>query len=135
MRRILQFLAADGSFLYEQHGFRIIDSKYSNEFGGTGSVTLSNDIVEVRLWLERHLLFMDMRAAGRRSARPWFSTDILRQMLMGQINDKSVMDEENVDFLRANSSEQQARFDRDHVSATEAACKELKNQRAKRLFG
>ncbi len=40
MKRILNYLATAGSFLYEEHEFVIFDSEYIDSFGGTGFVTL-----------------------------------------------------------------------------------------------
>lgn len=135
MQKILEFLAKDGAFLYIKHDCRIVDSEYVATFGGTGSVTLRNDIIEVRFELERDRLFMHMRAAGRRSLRPWFSMDILRQLLTGTAADKEIMNHKNVAFLRKNFDGLQRLFSKPNLEATESAGKELQRQRAKRLFG
>jgi hypothetical protein len=135
MRKILMFLATDGAFLYENHHCSIVASEYVSTFGGTGSVTLCNDVVELKFWLDRDRLCMQLRASDSKSAKSWFSIDILRQLVTDQIIGTSEMDEENLDFLRAKFSDLQALFDSSNVSATEAACRKLKQQRTKRMFG
>jgi hypothetical protein len=135
IRRILQFLATEGAFLYEAYNCRIVDSEYIPTFGGTGNVTLRNEVVELRLWLERDRLFMDLRAVGTKSKNSWFSTDIVRQLLTGEVNDKSLMDQENAEFLKENFEDVQERFSNPRLSASESACRELESQRSKRQFG
>jgi len=135
MRNILKILATDGAFLYEEHHCRIVDSEYIATFGGTGSVTLRNDVVEVKFWLDRDRLFMDLRAIDRKSPESWFSIDILKQLITGEISDKAEMDQENVDFLRAKFAELQTRFASPNVPSTEEACTKMEDQRARRLFG
>ena len=135
MRKILNFLATDGTFLYEEHHCRIVDSEYIATFGGTGSVTLRDDVVEVRFWLDRDRLFMDLRAINRNSPQAWYSIDILKQLISGEISDKAEMDQENIDFLKAKFPELHTRFASQNVTTTEEACTKMEEQRAKRLFG
>lgn len=135
MRQILEFLATEGAFLYEEWGCRVVNSEYVPTFGGTGSVTLTNDIVELNFWLERDRLFMDLRGVASQSKNAWFSTDIIRQFLTGEVMDRARMDHGNVDFLRTNFERIQDCFTKSQLATTELACKNLERQRAKRLFG
>jgi hypothetical protein len=135
MRQILSFLATEGSFLYETYRFHIIDSVFVPSFGGTGSVTLRNEVLELKFWLERDRLFMDLRSVNSTSSNAWFSTDILKQLLCGEICDKSLMDQANVAFLKENLPELQSRFAVSKAAATEATCHDLEKRRTKRLFG
>ena len=135
MRRILQFLATDGAFLYEEKECHIVDSEYVATFGGTGSVILRNDVVELKFWLERDRLFMDVRAVSSQSNNSWFSMDIVRQLLTGEVTDKAKLDPENVEFLKEHFERIQDCFTKSKLPATESACRKFENQRSKRLFG
>ena len=135
MKKILNFLAVDGAFLYEDCSCRIADSEFIPTFGGTGSITLRNDFLELKLWLDRDILFMDVRGVSSTDPASWFSVDILRQMLTGQVTDKAAMDHDNLSFLRARFADLQTRFDEKNLSATEESCRKLEIERSKRLFG
>jgi hypothetical protein len=135
VKKVVEFLATDGAFLYEEHGCRIVDSEFIATFGGTGSITLCNDVIELRLWLERDRLFMDVRALGRKSQRSWHSLGIVRQLLTGKIGGEVLWDRANVDFLREHFDMLMDRFSKSNLDETESKCRELERQRAKRLFG
>ena len=135
MRRILQFWATDGAFLYEEKECHIVDSEYVATFGGTGSVTLRNDVLELKFWLDRDRLFMDVRAVSSQSKNSWFSMDIVRQLLTGEVTDKAQMDHGNAEFLKQHFGWIQGCFVESKLPATESTCRMLENQRSKRLFG
>lgn len=46
VRKILEFKAGDGAFLYLAEGFRIVASAYEPAFGGVGDVTLTDGVVD-----------------------------------------------------------------------------------------
>ena len=134
MRRILEFLAKEGSFLYEDAGFSIVASEYLPSFGGTGSVTLSDTVIELRLHLDRDRLMLDFRGSSRKSPQEWFSVDVVRQLLTAE-TDMGFLDAGNVEFLRSRIVELRQRFSQSQLVSTEAALRQLEKQRSKRLFG
>jgi len=97
MKRILNYLATDGAFLYEDNGCIITHSEYVDSFGGTGSITLRSSTIELKLWLERDRLFLDVRGIGRPK---WFSMDIISELLSGQVSATAEMNGLNTDLLR-----------------------------------
>lgn len=135
MTKILLFLATDGAFTFEECNCHIIASKYVHAFGGTGSVTLQNDVLELNFWLDRDRLFMDVRAINDKSQYSWISFDILKEVLTGEVASIAEMNEENTAFVKANFPKIQELFRMENRRNTEARCRELKKQRAKRLFG
>lgn len=134
MKQILMFLACDGAFLYEEHGFRIVDSEYISAFGGPGSVVLSNDTLEIRLYLDRDRQSVDFRGKRRKSFQAWFAIDVVRQLVTGEI-DKGLLDAENIAFLRQNVVKLQQLFGKASLAATEKALRKLEKERSRRLFG
>jgi hypothetical protein len=134
VKKILEYLADGGSFLYEKFGCRISDSKYDGAFGGTGSVTLKNDVVEIRLWLDRDLLMVDMRGLSRRRAESWYSIDIVKELLIGQAQETAVLNDENAVFFRTHFSDILKCFSSAHLASTESKCNELEKRRSERLF-
>lgn len=134
MKKILEFLAGDGAFFYEEEGFRIVDSEYIPTFGGTGSLVLSNGAVDLRLHLDRDRLMLDFRATSHKSRLAWFSLDVVRQLLTGE-PDKGFLEGENISFVKRHIKEVMMRLDKASLASTEAALRQLEKDRAKRLFG
>ena len=132
MKRILAFLASDGAFLYEDYGCVTVQSEYIDSFGGTGSATLRADPIELRLWLERDRLFLDVRGIGRSK---WFSMDIIYELLTGQASKTGEMNELNTGFLHDHFDEIRNRFIPSEVELTEQQCGKLESKRARELFG
>lgn len=135
MKRILEYLSTDGAFLYEEHGFALRDSEYIDSFGGTGSVTLSNDLIELMFWLDRDRLFLDVRGLESHSTDSWYSMDIISELLTGEVSDTAAMNATNTTFLREQFQEIQDRFMHENLQSTESTCSRLKRNRAKRIFG
>ena len=132
MKRILNYLATAGSFLYEEYGCIIFDSAYVNSFGGTGSVTLRNDRIELNFWLDRDRIFIDIRGVARKK---WYSMDILTALFTGQLPETAEMNGCNTKFLKDRFSEIQNKFSSSEIESTESMCDKLKKKRAKEMFG
>jgi hypothetical protein len=135
MKRILEFLSREGAFLYESLDFSLCASEYSPLFGGTGSVILKNDFIEIKLWLDRDKLFADLRALGEKGKYSWISLGIIRELLESRIPDSTTLDVDNSNFLRSQFPRILKLFDRESVLATKSRCIELEKQRSKRIFG
>jgi hypothetical protein len=130
MRKILTYLATDGAFLYEELGAVIVNSEYIEMFGGMGSVTLRSDPIDIKLDLDRDIIFPDVRAVGRKE---WFSLDIISELLTGVVSNSADM-ESNEQFFRENFSRLKSKFSALEVDATERHCKKLKQNRLNRRF-
>lgn len=113
---------------------RFTDSRCDKTFGGNAYIILSNETIEVRFVRDREQLFLDFRATGHRRTRSWYSMDVVRQLLTGEIG-RSEMDEENATFLKSRFPEIQERFAKPRIAETEANLKAFEAARAKRLFG
>lgn len=132
MKRILAFLASDGAFLYEDYGCVIVQSEYVDSFGGTGSVTLRTDPIELRLWLERDRLFLDVRGIGRSK---WFSMDIIYELLTGRASETGEMNNLNTECLRDHFDELRNRFVPAEVDVTEKHCGKLEKNALRSCLG
>ncbi len=132
MKRILNYLATAGSFLYEEYGCVISDSEYVDSFGGTGSVTLVNDNIELKFWLDRDRIFIDIRGVARKK---WYSMDILVALFTGQLPETAEMNECNTKFLNEHFSGIQNKFSSSEIEPTEYECDRLKKKRTKEMFG
>jgi hypothetical protein len=132
MKRILNYLATAGAFLYEENGCVISDSEYVDAFGGTGSVTLSNDTIQLKFWLERDRLFMDIRGVA---GKKWCSMDIVTELFTGHTSETAEMNQYNTQFLMERFAEIQDRFSSAEIGLMESECDRLEKKRAKEMFG
>ena len=130
MRKILTYLATDGAFLYAELGAVIVNSEYIEMFGGMGSITLRSDPIDIKLDLDRDIIFPDVRAVGRKE---WFSFDLISELLTGVVSNSADM-ESNEQFFRENFSHLKSKFSALEVDATERHCNKLKQNRLNRRF-
>lgn len=134
MRAILSFITNHGLFLFEQYGFRFVDSLYSKSFGGDAYITLKSENLKIRLVYDRAQLFMDFCGNNSRKEH-WFSIDLIVQLLTEEIQQSSLLDERYANFIAKNMDAIIEAFSDANVEATQSSLNKLAKQRAKRLFG
>jgi hypothetical protein len=88
MKLILQYLATDGFFLFEECGCRIVHSSYHPAWGGIGDVILESGPMRVRIELERQNMIVCFQplTASIDNESDWSSFDLFRQMLTGEVD-------------------------------------------------
>lgn len=132
MDDILKFLLKNCSYLYNSFGFRFVDSKVSDSFGGDALLVLANDSVQVRFVRDRGQLFFDLQPKGFKN---WYSIDLIRAMVGNQEVFKSVMDEDNAIFLKSNFKAILNSFSQGRTKGTIEKLEKLKKVRSRQLFG
>ena len=136
MDAILKYVLAHMSFLYKDFDCRIIDSMHSDSFGGEGLLTFRCNDFELRIVKDRGDLFLDFRSPKfDKRHDDWHSFDVVRQLITGQVQDRSILGADCVIFVRENFDSIRELFSRKNAGKTVAALKKLEKERAKRLFG
>jgi len=135
MDEILEFLLKHGSFLYKEKGCKFVDSRCSNSFGGDALLVLASDKIRFRLVRDRSQLFADFQEVDPLSDDEWFSIDIVRKHLTGELEYQSEMTPENAKFVRENFEEIESLFDPTCLTVTRKQLHKLEAERAKKLFG
>ncbi len=133
MDEILEYLISYCSFLYDRNRFRFVDSMVSDAFGGDSLLVLASEKLQLRFVRDRGQLFLDFRPAQQKSDKGWYSIDLVRQLITGESDYHSLMDEENAGFLKENLETIEQLFSERNVEDTLSRLKELRRKRSKRL--
>lgn len=120
------------SYLREEHGFQIIESLWSESFGGDALVVLATEGLQVRFVRDRGQLFFDLRPD---ESDKWYSVDLVRALISGRKAFHAIMDEENAGFVRDHFQEIMQLFSPERVNDTTEELEELKRSRSRQLFG
>jgi len=135
MDEILRFLLSNLNFIYNDYGFKFIDSMSSKSFGGDGYITLQSDQMEIRILSDRNQMFLDFRSLKFDKKNDWHSIDVIRQLITGNVFDNAVLDEKTASDIKDNFSDICGLFASSEVNETVSKLKKLEFERSKRLFG
>lgn len=134
MRALLEFLLAQCLFLFDGNRYRFVDSESSDSFGGNASITLTGESLRIRLVRERGQIFADFQPLGLRGKQDWFSIDVVRRLIIDEQSWLSIMDRDNVEFLREHLGEIEQLFLENEQKQTLATLKGIEKLRAKEIF-
>lgn len=134
MNELLIYLVEKLSFLYNESKFKIIDS---HAFPGYSFVVLRADNMRLKLMLHRGKLFLRFQSTNSRIEKyeDWYSFDMIRQFITGEIVDSSDMDDGKVKFVHDHINEIIEAFHPDHFEETKKKIHKFRRARSKRLFG
>jgi len=135
MDEILEFLIKYLSFLYNEYGFKFVDSMSSKSFGGDGFLVLRSEHIALRFVNDRSQLFLDLRSTQFDKKNDWHSIDLVKQLITGDVSENSVLNEEIVFFLKDHINDILEKFGPKEAKSTIVRLKKFKVERAKRLFG
>ena len=133
MEDILQYLMKHCSFLYSPNLFRFVDSGSSESFGNAFLV-LEHEDLRLQFVKDRGQIFLDFQSTSKKQKEEWFSIDIVKQMVTGEIEPSAEMDSKKAKFLKTNLDEIEQLFSTVNMESTIKKLKELERARAKRLF-
>lgn len=139
MNELLLFLIENCPYLYEQYGFRFVDSRYEAKSFGNAFVRLESDDVAVILVRDRGQILIDFEGKFLDSAyRKWdrlCSIDLVRQLLEPSDDLYSgLMTEDNVLFMREHFDAILDLFSKERFSDTYSRVKILEQWRCQVLF-
>jgi len=132
MEKVLQFIKKHCSFLYSPYTFQIIETDLSESFGNA-LVILEDDDLRLQFVKDRDQLFLDFQPTSNK--KEWFSIDIVKQLVTGNIEPSAEMDSEKAEFLKNHLDEIKLLFSPKNLIGTIKKLKDLERARAKRLFG
>lgn len=135
MVEILLYLATYCAFLFHPDGFRFVDSRVDESFGGDAMVILESTALRLYFTRDRGQLLLEFQPLHGRPAER-FSLGLLQGVLVGDRGGSEVLDEKWAMFLGASLNELERRLS-DPESA-DTIIHELRKQarlRAKEIFG
>ncbi len=134
MEEIHQYLMKHCSFLYLPNQFRFVESD-SSESLGNAFLVLEHKDLRLKFIKDRGQLFLDFQPTSSNRKKDWFSIDIVKQLVTGNIEPSAEMDIEKAKFLKSNLDEIKRLFSTTNLEDTLKKLRELERARAKRLFG
>ena len=132
MNELLTYLVTRLSFLYNDYGARFVDSQVQ---GPHAVIVLEAGPLRLRLVRDRDQIFVDFQSAENSSEDEWFSFDVIRQLLTGEVVDSAQMDDDKARFIQDHFQEIVETFQPTRRNETERTLHEYERARAKRLFG
>lgn len=132
MSELLTYLVTRLSFLYNEYGARFVDSHVR---GPHASITLEAGELRLRLVRDRSQIFVDFQSTENPSEDDWFSFDMIRQLLTGEVIDSAEMDDEKAKFVNDHFEAIVEAFQSAKRKETEEKLHKYEHARAERLFG
>ena len=97
----LSMLKKKISFLFSPFQFRIIKSLSSESFGNA-LLILEHEDLSIQIVKDRDQIFLDFQPSSKKGKLNWFSIDIVKQMITGNIESSAEMNPQNIEFLKNN---------------------------------
>ena len=148
MKTLLLHLATHYSWLFSERGFRIVDSKWMEGFGGQGIIWMTNGELVIMLVTERNLVHLRF-SPGHREGRPdWgvVDCDLVHRYLTGKgigadlgLEDEEILrgglHEPTALFVRAHFDQIRDLFANKDPEELEAGFKAIKDKRFEEMWG
>ena len=101
MEEFAQYVKKKISFLFSPFQFRIIKSLSSESFGNA-LLILEHEDLSIQIVKDRDQIFLDFQPSSKKGKLNWFSIDIVKQMITGNIESSAEMNPQNIEFLKNN---------------------------------
>lgn len=132
MNELLSYLIEHLAFLYNDYGARFVDSEVR---APQALLVLEMTDLRLRLVNDRTQLFLDFQSTHHPDRDDWFSFDIVRQFITGEVVDSAELDEAKIAFTKEHLVEIAKAFSADDYRATESTMHKFEQERGERLFG
>jgi len=132
MSELLTYLVTRLSFLYNDYGARFVDSQVR---GPHATIVFEAGQLRLRLVRDRSQIFVDFQSVENPSDDDWFSFDMIRQLLTGEVVDSAEMDDSKAQFIGDHFEAIVEAFQSTNRKETEKKLHEYEHARAERLFG
>lgn len=133
MNELLQFIMNYCESLYTKYNFKFVDSDYCE--GDNSYITLRNEDIDLMFLRDRSQLFLHVYSKYDPEKENYYSLDLVRQLLTGEKEYYSLLDENNGIFLHDNMLEILKLFKRNLINDTLLKLNVLQEKRTKKLWG
>lgn len=133
MDEILNFIMKYCRDLYMKYGFRFVDSEVSNSFNNA-LIILENEYLKLQFTRDRSQLFLWVHSSFDKKENNWYTFDLIRQLITGEKEYYSLLDDKNGQFIQKNVDRILALFKQDVVEDTLIKLGRLEKIRTKQLF-
>lgn len=129
MDQLLAYLIKHLSFLYQDHGYKLVDSEV---LGADAVLVLASEEMRIRLIRDRGQLFLDFQAAD--GLDEWYSVDILWHHLRGEPRRSSELDDAYVEFVATRLEDIEGLFTSGDLVAVHNRLHDLELERSQHLW-
>ena len=132
MNDLLSYLIEHLAFLYNDYGARFVDSEIR---APQALLVLEMSDLRLRIVSDRSQLFLDFQSTHHPDRDDWFSFDIVRRFITGEVVDSAELDESKIAFTKEHLVKIAKAFSTEDYRATESIMHRFEQERAERLFG
>jgi hypothetical protein len=132
MDKFHQHLKKYCPFLYSSNEFRLVETHSSKSFGNALLIFEYGNI-RLKFVSDRDQIFLDFQPVKPKK-NEWFSIDIVKQMITGEVENSAEVNSKNAEFLKTNLRNIEHLFSKSNKKGTFKELKKLERERAKRLF-
>jgi len=132
MNELLLYIINYCSDLYYKFNFKFIYSSYYE--GDNSSIVLSNESVSLMFLRDRGQLLLDFYINYKKENEDYFSIDLVRELITGERNCVSLLNNDNGGFIRNNIYKIVNLFKKENLEDTIKKLKKLEGERSKRLW-
>ena len=133
MEEFQQLIIKKCAFLFSSNPFQVIDSDSSESFGNAFLILERGDL-RLQFVKDRNQIFLDFQPSSKKGKLYWYSIDVVKQMITGEIESSAEIITRNIEFLKTNLEKIEQLFSKNNVDDTVKKLKQLERERAKRLF-
>jgi len=132
MNKLLEFLMAHFSYMYNDLGCRFADSLVR---GPDAVLVFECDELRIRFVRDRSQIFADFQNSRRGAKNCWYSFGVVGQLVTGDVGGSEELDSNGAVYIRQHFSEIKNLFSRQNAHQTEKKLAEFEQARGERLFG
>lgn len=132
MTKLLEFIIAHFTYLYDDLGCRFTDSQVH---GPNAVLVFEVDELRLRFVRDRSQIFLDFQNKRRSSRKRWYSFGVVRQLTTGEVGGSEELDAEKASYIHQHFTEIKSAFTNANATETEKTLKKLEHERGERLFG
>ena len=135
MKNVLFCIASHFVWLFEVYSFKLTNSEFDESFGGAGWVELTNQSLRIRFVSDRENVHVELAPLEGWNEGEGVTVDLIYGHLTGQDTNTARVTEETTSFLKGRFEDIALLFSKNEPLELRSIFKELKKQRARRLFG
>jgi hypothetical protein len=129
-----QHIMRQAPFLFSGNQFRVIELVYTPEHFGNAILVLEDEVMRIQIIKDRSQILIDFQPKTKHKRKFWFSIDVVKQLITGNIEETAEMTPENIEFLRNNLDIIEDHFSPINLEETISRLQDLERERAKRIF-
>jgi len=135
MDQMMSFINTQLRFLVDDNRYQAVDARETAVNGSNSVAVFASENLQFRFSTDRDQLLLDLRPGFSKSAKDWYSIDLVRRMFLGEREPSGLRDASFAEFIRDRLTDMEYRFSASEWSKTRKELDALKRVRSKEMFG